>query len=107
MQFRLILCLILAVFTTACTPRPCKVPPVNRLQICQDIRRSIIFLNSNDPTLYPYEYRAANWISPLRQALLMRKYKEFQCDEVLGECVPPAVHIQGMTPHPDVNCQSR
>jgi hypothetical protein len=104
MQFRQIFCLILSVLLIACTPRPCKVPPVSRFQICQDIRRSLIFLNANDPTLYPYEYRAANWSSPTRQALLIKKYKEFECDAVLGECVPNAVHIQGRTPQPDSIC---
>lgn len=104
MQFRLILILILIAFTSGCTPRPCKVPPVNHLQICQDIRRQLIFLNNNDPTLYPYEFRAANWSSPTRQALLLRKYKEFNCDAILGECVPRAVHIQGATPPPDSTC---
>lgn len=105
MQFRLFICLIIALLTTACAPRPCKVPPVNHLQICQDIRRQIIFLSSNDPTLYPFEGRAANWSSPTRLALLLRKYREYQCDAVLNECVPRAVHIQGVTPLPDVNCQ--
>ena len=104
MQFRLILSLILAFLVIGCTPRPCKVPAVNRFQICQDIRRQLIFLNNNDPTLYPYQYSAATWISPTRQALLLRKYKEFNCDAVLNECVPPAVHRQGAMPAPDVHC---
>ncbi|MBA2653815.1 MAG: hypothetical protein H0U71_01965 [Gammaproteobacteria bacterium] len=107
MQFRLILVtIILAVLMTGCTSRQCKVPPVNRYQVCQDIRRQLIFLNSNDPTLYPYQYMAGNWSSPTRQALLLRKYREFQCDAVLGECVPRAVHIQGITPQSD-SCPQR
>lgn len=104
MQFRLSLLLIVGLFITACSPRPCKVPPVNRIQICQDIRRQLIFLNNNDPTLYPYQYQAATWTSPTRQALLLRKYREFCCDQVLGECVPNAVHRQGVSPLPD-KCQ--
>jgi hypothetical protein len=92
MQFRLTLFLILALILAGCSQRPCKVPPQNRLQICQDIRRQLIFLNSNDPTLYPYQYMAANWTPPTRQALLIRKYREFRCAEVLGECAPSAAH---------------
>lgn len=92
MQFRLALLFILSLCLIACTPRPCKVPPVNRVQICQDIRRALIFLNNNDPTLYPYQYMAATWTSPTRHALLLRKYREYHCDEVLRECAPPAIH---------------
>jgi hypothetical protein len=107
MQFRLIFCLFIILLANACSPRPCKdtVPPVGRVQICQDIRKQLIFLNSNDPTLYPFEYRAANWVSPTRQALLLRKYREFECDKVLNECVPRAVHCLGRTPQPDVSCK--
>lgn len=102
MQFRIALSLIVAIITIGCTARtPCPVPPVNRLQICTDIKRQLIFLNANDPTLQPFEYKAANWISPTRQALLMRKYRDFHCDEVLNECTPPAVHRLGVTPMPD------
>lgn len=92
MNFRLILACILTLSTIACScKRPCQVPPVNQLQACLDIRRQLIFLGNNDPTLYPYQYTAGNWILPTRQALLLRKYREFNCDAVLRECSPPAV----------------
>jgi hypothetical protein len=90
-----LLLLFSLLFLLACTHSPCKVPPVNRLRACQDIRRQLIFLNNSDPTLYPYQYMAATWGSPTRQALLLRKYRELQCGALLGECPPPAVPCQG------------
>jgi hypothetical protein len=104
MQFRQVFFLLLTILTIACSPRLCRVSAATRLQICQDTRRQIIFLNNNDPTLYPYQYMAATWIHPTRQALLFKRYKEFHCDEILGECVPSGVYRQGVTPLPDVQC---
>jgi len=101
MLIRIITLIGFSFLLVACAPRPCKVPPVNQFQICQEIKRELIFINTNDPTLYPFQTRAANWTSPTRQALLLRKYREFNCDAVLGECVPPAVHRLGITPAPD------
>lgn len=95
MQFRLILSLIVALSVLSCTPAPCKVPPVNNLQACLDIRRQLIFLGNNDPTLESYQYTAGNWKSPTRQAFLLRKYREFHCDEVLRECSPAAIYSTG------------
>ena len=92
MNFRQILILILVFFIVACSrQRLCQVPPVNQLQACLEIRRQLVFLGNNDPTLYPFQYTAGNWKSPTRQALLLRKYKEYNCDAVLRECSPPAV----------------
>lgn len=91
MQFRSILYLILVVTLVGCvTPSPYRcVPPVNRLQICTDIRRQLIFF-SNDPIQCPTQY-TATWDSPIRKALLLRKYRQYRCDEVLRECAPAAV----------------
>jgi hypothetical protein len=91
MQFRLMLILILALCGTAClrSPSPCHVPPVDRHQACLEIRRQLIFLGSNDPTLSSFQYTAGNWKSPTRQALLLRKYREYHCEEVLRSCPMP------------------
>lgn len=92
---------IVALSVSACTPRPCKVPPVNRLQACLELRRQLIFLGSNDPTTSQFQYTAGHWNSPTRQALLLKKYRDAHCDEVLRECSPPAVYTSGVTPpHP-------
>lgn len=101
MQFRLILSLIVAITLFACTPKPgcgpqpCKVPPVNQLQACLDLRRQLIFLGNNDPTFQSYQYTAGNWKSPTRQALLIKRYREFHCDEVLAECSPSGMYHTG------------
>lgn len=93
---RLSLSLIVALSMLACTPRPCKVPPQSPLQACLEIRRQLIFLGVNDPTLQQFQYTAANWNSPTRQAHLLRKYRQFNCDEVLRECPPAAVYTSGL-----------
>lgn len=92
LQIRLILSLIVALSMLGCTPRPCKVPPINQMQACLEIRRQLIFLNVNDPTLQQYQYTAGNWNPPTRQALLLRKYREFHCDAVLRECSPCGIY---------------
>lgn len=96
----LILSSIVALTVTACTPRPCKVPPVSQAQACLELRKQIIFLDNNDPTLQAFQYTAAHWISPTRKALLFKKYRDLHCDDVLRECSPPALYTTGLTRPP-------
>lgn len=86
---------IVALSVTACTPRSCKVPPVNQLQACLELRRQIIFLGNNETTNYPFAFTAGQWRPPTRQALLLKKYRDFHCDDVLRECSPQGIYNSG------------
>lgn len=66
-----------------CAPRPCRVPPESRREICLELKRQLIFYNT-DPSHY-----YVNWNSPTRQAFLLRRYREYNCERVLSECPLP------------------
>lgn len=72
--------LILTYLVGCACHSPCRVPPESRRQICLDIKRQLIFYNS-DPNHY-----YASWNSPTRMAMLLRRYRQFDCENVLREC---------------------
>lgn len=83
------LLLLMVVNLIGCSPRPCSVPPESRRQICLELKRQLIFYNS-DPNHY-----YASWNSPTRQAFLLRRYREYNCENVLRECPLPCALQNG------------
>jgi hypothetical protein len=93
MQIKNIICLILLVCLSGCTSSRCQTPLVTKQQICADLRRQLIFYG-DDPSPSnenPLLQSTANWNSPTKQAMLLRRYRQNDCDSALRECPMPAV----------------